>query len=68
MPLGLLSHAPQGIHHGAPERARQRARRLHDEHTRVEWQVINIDSRRRLVPTEAAQAYVRFDTDPEVTP
>jgi homogentisate 1,2-dioxygenase len=68
MPLGLLSHAPQGIHHGAPERARQRARRLHDEHTRVEWQVVNIDSRRRLVPTDAAKAYIRFDTDPEMTP
>jgi len=68
MPLGLLSHAPQGIHHGAPERARQRARRLHEEHSRVEWQVVNIDSRRRLVPTEAARAYVRFDTDPEMTP
>jgi homogentisate 1,2-dioxygenase len=64
----MLSHAPQGIHHGAPERARQRARRLHEEHSRVEWQVVNIDSRRRLVPTEAAKAYIRFDTDPEMTP
>jgi homogentisate 1,2-dioxygenase len=61
MPPGLLSHAPQGIHHGAPERARERARRLHDELSRVEWEVINIDSRRRLVPSEAARAYFRFD-------
>jgi homogentisate 1,2-dioxygenase len=65
MPPGLLSHAPQGIHHGAPERARQRARRLHNEHARVEWQVINVDSRRRLAPSDAAKAYFRFDPGPE---
>jgi homogentisate 1,2-dioxygenase len=67
MPLGLLSHAPQGLHHGAPERARQRARRLHDEYARVEWQVISIDTRRRLEPTASAQAYFHFDADPEAT-
>src|ERR1700722_14469618 len=26
MPPGLISHAPQGVHHGAPEKARERAR------------------------------------------
>lgn len=56
MPAGLLSHAPQGIHHGAPERARERARRLHDEMDRVEWEVINIDTRRRLSPSPAVLA------------
>jgi homogentisate 1,2-dioxygenase len=68
MPLGLMSHAPQGIHHGAPERARERARRLHDEQQRVEWQVINVDSRRRLIPTDAAAAYLHYDVDPNTTP
>lgn len=53
MPAGLISHAPQGIHHGIPERARERARRRHDEDRRVEWRVIAIDTRRRLVPTPA---------------
>ena len=31
MPPGLISHAPQGVHHGAPEKARERARRKFDE-------------------------------------
>jgi homogentisate 1,2-dioxygenase len=56
MPPALLSHAPQGIHHGAPERARERARRLHDEVSRVEWEVINIDTRHRLTPSPALLA------------
>lgn len=53
MPAGLISHAPQGLHHGIPERARQRARRLFDQETRIEWQVVAIDTRRRLTPTPA---------------
>ena len=32
MPPGLISHAPQGVHHGAPEKARERARRKFDEY------------------------------------
>ncbi|MCH9667846.1 MAG: homogentisate 1,2-dioxygenase [Actinomycetia bacterium] len=51
MPPGLISHAPQGIHHGAPEKARERARRKFDEYQSVDWQVISIDTRRRLVPS-----------------
>ncbi|MBO0677519.1 homogentisate 1,2-dioxygenase [Mycolicibacterium sp. S2-37] len=51
MPPGLISHAPQGVHHGAPEKARERARRKFDEHTRVDWQVIAVDTRRRLIPS-----------------
>ncbi|ORB86026.1 hypothetical protein B1987_22160 [Mycobacterium kansasii] len=50
MPPGLISHAPQGVHHGAPEKARQRARRKFDEYSTVDWQVIAIDTRRRLTP------------------
>ena len=51
MPTGLISHAPQGVHHGAPEKARARARRKFAEHSRVDWQVIAIDTRRRLTPS-----------------
>ena len=51
MPPGLISHAPQGVHHGAPEKARERTRRKFDDFSRVDWQVIAIDTRRRLVPS-----------------
>jgi len=49
MPPGLVSHAPQGVHHGAPEKARERARRKFDDYDKVDWSVIAIDTRRRLV-------------------
>jgi homogentisate 1,2-dioxygenase len=51
MPPGLISHAPQGVHHGAPEKARERARRKFDDYDSVDWSVIAIDTRRRLVPS-----------------
>ncbi len=51
MPPGLISHAPQGVHHGAPEKARERARRKFDDFQSVDWRVIAIDTRRRLVPS-----------------
>lgn len=51
MPPGLISHAPQGVHHGAPEKARERARRKFDDFQSVDWQVIAIDTRRRLTPS-----------------
>jgi homogentisate 1,2-dioxygenase len=57
MPPGLISHAPQGVHHGAPEKARERARRKFDEHVRVDWQVIAIDTRRRLTPSAEVLAH-----------
>ena len=51
MPPGLISHAPQGVHHGAPEKARERARRKFDDFTSVDWKVIAVDTRKRLVPS-----------------
>ena len=51
MPPGLISHAPQGVHHGAPEKARERARRKFDDFDTVDWQVIAIDTRQRLTPS-----------------
>ncbi|GAA3393027.1 homogentisate 1,2-dioxygenase [Cryptosporangium minutisporangium] len=58
VPAGLLSHTPQGLHHGAPEKARERARRRFDEYDRVEWQIIAIDTRRRLTPSPALRGPV----------
>jgi homogentisate 1,2-dioxygenase len=57
MPPGLITHAPQGVHHGAPEKARERARRKFDEHSRVDWQVIAVDTRRRLTPSAEVLAH-----------
>ena len=57
MPPGLITHAPQGVHHGAPEKARERARRKFDEYSRVDWQVIAIDTRRRLIPSAEVLAH-----------
>lgn len=45
---GLISHDPQGIHHGFPQRARDKARREWDQHTRINWQIIMIEARRPL--------------------
>jgi homogentisate 1,2-dioxygenase len=56
MPPGLISHAPQGVHHGAPEKARERARRKFDDYDRVDWSVIAIDTRRRLIPSDEVLA------------
>jgi homogentisate 1,2-dioxygenase len=57
MPSGLFSHAPQGIQHGVSERVRERARRMHDEVERVEWEIIAIDTRARLEPSPAVLAH-----------
>ncbi|ETW22486.1 homogentisate 1,2-dioxygenase [Mycobacterium gastri] len=57
MPAGLISHAPQGIHHGAPERARERTRRKFNDYSTVDWQVIAIDTRRRLTPSDEVLAH-----------
>ena len=57
MPPGLISHAPQGVHHGAPEKARERARRKFDDYNSVDWKVIAIDTRKRLVPSAEVLAH-----------
>ncbi len=56
MPPGLISHAPQGVHHGAPEKVRERTRRKFDEYNTVDWKVVAVDTRRRLVPSPAVLA------------
>ncbi|GAA2862899.1 homogentisate 1,2-dioxygenase [Pseudonocardia halophobica] len=45
---GEITHDPQGIHHGFPQRARDKARREWDQHDRLNWQVIMIEARRPL--------------------
>jgi homogentisate 1,2-dioxygenase len=39
------------VHHGAPEKARERARRKFDDYRSVDWKVIAVDTRKRLVPS-----------------
>ena len=51
MPAGLISHSPQGLHHGPPERARERARRTFDEYDSVDWVMIAVDTSKRLTPS-----------------
>lgn len=51
VPPGLISHAPQGVHHGAPEKVRDHARRVFDQYDTVDWKVIAVDTRRRLTPS-----------------
>lgn len=67
MPPGLVQHAPQGIHHGAPERAREHARKHFDEYDRVEWAIVSVDTRQRMVPSAAVRAAAGLDTSAEVT-
>lgn len=45
---GLVSHDPQGIHHGFPDRARLKSRRESDQHPRIEWEIIMIETSRPL--------------------
>jgi homogentisate 1,2-dioxygenase len=66
MPPGLISHAPQGVHHGMPERARERARRRTDVDERVEWKVLAIDTRRRLTPAPVMRASAPVEVAEEV--
>jgi homogentisate 1,2-dioxygenase len=57
LPAGLITHAPQGLHHGAPEKVREHARRTHGTIDRVDWQIIAIDTRRPLRPSHAVRAF-----------
>jgi homogentisate 1,2-dioxygenase len=45
---GLVSHDPQGIHHGFPDRARLKSRREWDEHPRIEWEIVMVEAARPL--------------------
>lgn len=58
MPPGLISHSPQGIHHGPPERARERARRVFADYDRIDWSVMSIDVRRPLTVSDELRAVV----------
>lgn len=55
LPAGLLTYAPQGVHHGPPERARDRARRLFDEFDTLDWSIMSIDVRRPLAVSPAVR-------------
>lgn len=45
---GSISHDPQGIHHGFPQRARDKSNREWEKHDRINWQIIMLESRRPL--------------------
>jgi homogentisate 1,2-dioxygenase len=48
LPPGMISHDPQGIHHGMPDRARLKSRREWDQHARMEWEIIMVEAARPL--------------------
>jgi homogentisate 1,2-dioxygenase len=48
LPPGMISHDPQGIHHGMPDRARLKSRREWDQHVRMEWEIIMVEAARPL--------------------
>ncbi|WP_142064307.1 homogentisate 1,2-dioxygenase [Pseudarthrobacter sp. B4EP4b] len=58
---GLVSHDPQGINHGFPERARDKSRREWDDHSRITWQIIMIETILPLKLDEVLQAAVMDD-------
>lgn len=66
LPPGLISHAPQGVHHGANERARMLSRKAFDMFDRIDWKILAIDTRRRLVPSAAVLAAAASASEPEV--
>lgn len=45
---GLLTHDPQGIHHGFPTRVRDKAIREWDRHHRIGWELIMVETARPL--------------------
>jgi homogentisate 1,2-dioxygenase len=45
---GLITHSPQGLHHGPPKKARERSRAAFDDYDRLEWSIMSIDVRRPL--------------------
>jgi len=48
LPAGLITHSPQGLHHGAPETAREHARSTFEEYDRIDWEIIAVDTARPL--------------------
>lgn len=53
LPPGLIEHAPQGVHHGAPEIAREMARKTHAKVESLEWKIVCIETSSPLRPTDA---------------
>jgi len=51
--IGMLEHDPQGLHHGAPEKVRELARKFHDQVDRIEWQIVALETEKPMKPTAA---------------
>lgn len=56
LPQGLITHSPQGLHHGVPERGREQARATFDQHDSIDWQIIAVDVARPLRLDPALEA------------
>jgi homogentisate 1,2-dioxygenase len=54
MSIGVIAHEPQGLHHGFGEKLRKRCEDEWDMHTRLEWEMIMIETRRPLKVDPAA--------------
>jgi homogentisate 1,2-dioxygenase len=48
LPLGVIGHEPQGLHHGFGEKLRQRCEDEWAQHHRLAWEIIMIETRRPL--------------------
>ncbi|MGE0337042.1 MAG: homogentisate 1,2-dioxygenase [Gammaproteobacteria bacterium] len=48
MPTGVITHEPQGLHHGFGEKIRRRAEEEWTQHSRMEWEIIMVETRRPL--------------------
>lgn len=48
MVTGLITHEPQGIHHGLSERLHQMSHEEWDKHSRIGWQIIMVETSRPL--------------------
>jgi homogentisate 1,2-dioxygenase len=59
LPAGMIALSPQGLHHGAPEKAREVARAKHHEVSRIDWEIIAIDTRHPLRPTDAVRRHAK---------
>jgi homogentisate 1,2-dioxygenase len=56
LPRGLVTHSPQGLHHGVPEAAREHARATFDQFDSIDWQIIAVDTVRPLRLDPALEA------------
>ncbi|MEV0640039.1 homogentisate 1,2-dioxygenase [Streptomyces sp. NPDC050619] len=52
VPPGLFQHTPQGLHHGPPEKVKQRIRDEYPREAWLNWEVVVVDAKAPLVVDE----------------